>query len=461
MKDVNAEYAVIAGILKYGNQGYAEVRDIVSPSAFTDIKSRMLYELCSKILDTQDKIDAATLISTAQSMRVSHEITSDLVQSVYNAHVEFESIRSLAKKVRKLEIITGAQVAARKSYDELGKLSGDENLDEILGALESNIFNFSNSIGDETGVKPLFKDIEKYVKELEESPCDIVGISTSFPTLDNAIGFGMRRGSVTLIGARTGVGKSMIGATVARFNAHDGVPILILDTEMSPEDNIQRYLAAQSKISLNTIARGTFSKDKSLKNKMWDAVDTLKGLPVFYKNIAGMQIDEVISLCRRWLMMEVGVVNGKCAEALIIWDYFKITDSKQLNSMSEHEVLGHQITKLSDFCQKYGATAMTFVQLNRSGITLEDMSAISQSDRLAWLASNVLFFKDKTEEEISECGEQWGNSKLIVLKARFGKGMAPGDCIYTQKHGEYSIIQECGTRFEMLKEKKSDEQDDD
>ena len=127
--------------------------------------------------------------------------------------------------------------------------------------------------------------------------------------------------------------------------------------------------------------------------------------------------------------------------------------------MSEHEALGYQITQLTDFCQKYGATALTFVQLNRQGITVEDMSAISQSDRLNWLASNVILFKNKESEEIQECGEKWGNSKLIPVKTRFGPGLNDGDCIYTQKFGQYSLIQEVGTRSQYIREKHEQEND--
>ena len=72
----------------------------------------------------------------------------------------------------------------------------------------------------------------------------MIGISTGFPAYDEAIGGGLRRKCVDLVAARPKVGKSMFGDAVAMHVSKNlGIPVLVLDTEMSKEDHLNRMLA--------------------------------------------------------------------------------------------------------------------------------------------------------------------------------------------------------------------------
>ena len=61
---------------------------------------------------------------------------------------------------------------------------------------------------------------------------------------------------------------------------------------------------------------------------------------------------------------------------------------------------------------------VTFVQLNRDGITKESTDTASGSDRIIWLCSNFTIFKRKSDEEIAEDGPENGNRKLLPLVSR-------------------------------------------
>jgi len=163
-------------------------------------------------------------------------------------------------------------------------------------------------------------------------------------------------------------------------------------------------------------------------------------------------------VARRWLLKEVGYdKNGRMNDCLIIYDYLKLMSSDSLNgNMAEFQALGFQITKLHNFCVQYDCPCLSFVQLNRDGITKETEDAVSGSDRLIWLATSFSIFKTKTDEEFAQdkvlYGDKAGNRKLIPVVSRHGPGIESG-YICMQMNGEIAEIKELGTLREIQKEK--------
>ena len=88
---------------------------------------------------------------------------------------------------------------------------------------------------------------------------------------------------------------------------------------------------------------------------------------------------------------------------------------------------------------------MSFVQLNRDGITKESTDVVSGSDRLVWLCTSFSIFKDKTEEERLTDGITCGNKKLIPIVSRHGPGIEDEGYICLQMDGQYAKIRELGT----------------
>jgi len=88
---------------------------------------------------------------------------------------------------------------------------------------------------------------------------------------------------------------------------------------------------------------------------------------------------------------------------------------------------------------------LSFVQLNRDGITKETTDVVSGSDRLVWLCTSFSIFKDKTEEERMADGISSGNKKLIPVVSRHGPGIEDEGYICLQMDGKYAKIKELGT----------------
>ena len=90
---------------------------------------------------------------------------------------------------------------------------------------------------------------------------------------------------------------------------------------------------------------------------------------------------------------------GKTNDCLVVYDYLKLMSSSSINNnMQEYQALGFQITNLHNLAVKLDFPCLSFVQLNRDGITKESTDAVSGSDRLNWLCTSFSIFKLKSAE---------------------------------------------------------------
>jgi len=262
----------------------------------------------------------------------------------------------------------------------------------------------------------------------------------------------LRRKCVDLVAARPKVGKSMFGDEVALHVAGElDIPVLMLDTEMAKEDHYNRILANLSGIEINRIATGRFSENEIDKEKVFTAAEKLEKIPYHYISIAGESFENILSQMRKWIYQHVGFdEDGQTKDCLIIYDYLKLMGSEGISSvMQEYQVLGFQITKLHNFMVKYDVPCLSFVQLNRDGITRESTDVVSGSDRLIWLCTSFSIFKMKSDEEVATDGVDNGNRKLVPIVARHGAGLDDGDYVCMTMHGRFGRIEEGQTRNEI------------
>lgn len=454
-----AERAVLSGMSSYGSESFLEIEDIIDGDCFVLEDNQIIFKCMSKALVEQESIDIASILSAANGLGlgdfINNKKSMDHLRAIINFPIKKENVKPHAIIIRKLQIGREVQNRAKDIYNEISEITGDESVDEIINLAESSIFELSSSLSRGENNKPteLGSNVEEYLLHLEENPSAMLGISSGFARYDSSIGGGFRRKCVDLIAARPKVGKSMFGDSVGVHVASKlGIPVLMLDTEMSKEDHLNRVLASISGVDINEIATGSYSKDASKKERVYRAAEELKDIPYKYISIAGNPFDQTVSIMRRWILQEVGFdENGRTNDCLIIYDYLKLMTPDNLSNLQEFQALGFQITSLHNFCVEYDCACLSFVQLNRDGITKESTDVVSGSDRLIWLCTSFSIFKKKSDEEVAEDGPEAGNRKLVPIVARHGPGLDDGDYINMSMQGEIAKIGENKTRNELKK----------
>ena len=451
LENLPVERAVLAGICQYGDEVYLEIKDIIQTSSFTHELNQVIYSCVEDILNNNKSIEFLTILETAHKLGVYELISKDsevkFIRSLFNFSINKDNISKFATKLAKLKLTRDIKKTIDTCGSELNKVTGDEDVSEIIGMIENPIMELTTQAYKEhTNNTVVVGDkIDDYIAYLENNQADYLGIPTGMERFDEAVGGGLRRKSITLIAARTGVGKSVIATNVAIHVAMSyNIPVLYLDTEMDLSDQRNRMLANLSGVEINQIAKGKFARSLMEKSKVYEGAKLLKNIPYHYISIAGQPFDNILNITKRWIHQHVGFdENGRTNDCLVIYDYFKLMSSAGLSAaMQEYQALGFQITKMHDFCVKYDVPCLSFVQLNRE-------NEVAQSDRLLWLATTVAKFEPKSDEEIADDGEANGNRKLVLVKARHGTGLEHGDYINLVMNGKFARLKEWYTRNEI------------
>ena len=439
------ETTILNGILNGGRDAYADCVDLIDSSCFRDITHSLIYEACGQLFADNREFNATNILINCNSLMGPDPERDSQIKEILSNPVDSNiSIRQIANTLRKKKIIKESILTHKKCITSLQNMTGAENSAQIFSVSDTALFDLIKLSGNSEDQRPikLGSKTRALLDYWASNPSINVGIPTPWPKVNESIGGGLRPG-VHLFGARSGVGKTSIGASQSIFTGEMGIPVLIIDTEMEETDIIPRILANLSETEINNIERGTFAQNDFTANAVNNAATKLEGLPIYHKYLPGSSFDEIMTIIRRWVYSEVGIKpNGKANDCVIIYDYFKIMNSGDLSDMAEFQALGLQVNKLTDFTKKYGIPCMSFVQLNRDGIDKESTAVISQSDRLLWACNSFSLFKDKTAEEMDKDGWSNGNKKLITLKSRYGGEHMYGQYISLNMKKSMCILQE-------------------
>ena len=457
LEDLAAERAVLAGLCQYGLDCYLEI-DFVDADHFSNEMNQIIFHCIHKSISENSKVELASILSSANNLGVYEAIHNKdeiaFIRSLFNFPIHQENVQSHAAKIAKIKLARDLKQTLKACEKELNSITGDEDLIDIISRVEEPILDATADVYQASNkhTEVLGEDIDDYLVYLSDNISDTVGIPTGFDRYDLAIGGGLRRKCVDLIAARPKIGKSMFGDAVALNVATKlNIPVLMLDTEMSKEDHLNRMLANFSGVEINKVATGKFNENEIDKEKVHAGAEKLKNIPYHYLSIAGQPFEHILGIMRKWIYQHVGFDNeGRTKDCLIVYDYLKLMGSESItNVMQEYQVLGFQITKLHNFCVKYDVPCLSFVQLNRDGITRESTDVVSGSDRLIWLCTSFSIFKMKSDEEIAEDSIEHGNRKLVPVVARHGSGLDDGDYISIKMFGNIGKIEEDETRNEI------------
>src|SRR5690606_14625657 len=93
---------------------------------------------------------------------------------------------------------------------------------------------------------PLNQVLERVDNRLMSPESDVRIWGTGFPLLDDALGGGLRAGSLNLLAGSQGEGKTTFALQIARQCAKAGKPVLFFSFELEAESLLQKMLAAEA-----------------------------------------------------------------------------------------------------------------------------------------------------------------------------------------------------------------------
>lgn len=247
-------------------------------------------------------------------------------------------------------------------------------------------------------------------------------LGTGWPDLDRMVG-GIAPGRLVVVGARPGVGKSIMGTNLALHTSlvHNHA-VLLASMEMPELEVGQRLLAAHATANLTGLIMGRTDE------RTWGLIAgkeaELRGLPIVVDDSPGQTVTSIRAAARN-------VQRTRDDLALIVVDYLQLVRPSDTR-VNRAEQIGEISRGLKLLARESGACVVAMAQLNREGTKHADgkprMTDLRESGSIEADADQVILMH-QPDNEIPEV-------ELIVDKNRHGiKGFAT-----LQVRGQYARL---------------------
>ncbi|HLV25813.1 MAG TPA: DnaB-like helicase C-terminal domain-containing protein [Gemmatimonadales bacterium] len=133
-------------------------------------------------------------------------------------------------------------------------------------------------------------------------------VATGFPSLDQLLSGGIRKGDLALIAGDAGSGKSALALAMAVRAASSGRNVSYLSAESTPDRLVERAIAMEGRFSIDDLRKGRL--DEEARIRAANSIQELRnGLPEFGL-IPEPRPESVAGELRRALDLEFAVVDG-------------------------------------------------------------------------------------------------------------------------------------------------------
>jgi replicative DNA helicase len=429
---LQVERHVLSGLLKYQDL-FADIDVFLSENDFFNDVHSTIYSVFKNIKYKGENVDKVLLAEKIKNLGISFKDEINIFDYIDNltfSQITEQATMAACKELIKFRVRRELCQTADNLKEYVTK-NAEDSLDEIIGKIDG-IYNKKISSYSENDIPiNIFEGVEDLIEERGNSPKDETGLITPYSEFNRMYG-GLKNGNIYAIASRPGQGKSTWLNDICfktAINPKNKTKTLILDTEMQTVDIQLRMVASLSGVPVWYLETGNWRKNEEMTKKVREAWGKVKKYEYFHYHVGNKNIDQICSIIRRWYLSKVGRGN----QAMIAYDYIKLTGEKVGQNWAEHQAIGDKIDKLKRISEEIQCPVITAMQLNRTGESfnrkgtevVDDSSVISLSDRLQWFASFVAIFRRKTLDELALDGQVFGTHKLIPTKTRFqGKDAA-------------------------------------
>jgi replicative DNA helicase len=378
----------------------------LTPDMFAVDGHRYIFMAMAYIVDKGDELDPISITNVYSDDKANEAIKElggiEYLEAMKNSPV----VSNTAMFVEQI-----IQACARRTlYDKAEELKQrvlkdtDSDLNELLGKAEAEMRDVAIDFQVAQDVVKLGEGMGDRLKARMLNPLDVIGLKTGWEKFDKA-SLGLVDGELTIVGARSKVGKSTVLLNwCKKICIDDGIPVLYIDTEMYKEEQEDKLLSLISGVPHSEIRNGMFGKDtihgyaRDKIKAVADASKLITNSNFHHVYMPNFTLEKVQALARKY-QLEYGV-------KLIVFDYIKLPSSNANLGDKEYQALGYLTSGLKDLAGLLQVPVISAVQLNRGAVGKEDITEadIAGSDRILFLANRVCFLRRSTEDEYFQTG---------------------------------------------------------
>ena len=419
--NIDAERVVLGSAIISKDALY-KIISVIEETDFYDNKHRLIYKAIISLINKRMDIDIYTiseeLLLTNNFINIGGADYLKLCTDMVTALAALDFYINIVKDNANLRnlLLTIKDINDDYEQEEI------TSIQEFINNAEEKIRNVTQKNRIST-----FKPLETFANEAiiqinnqkHQSDGYTTGITCGYENV-NKYTNGFQRGEVTIVGARTSVGKTSLALNMAYKAAKSGTTVAIFELEMTGESLAKRMIAMASNVSLSKIMTGNLNDID--KVKVYGVSQEIISLPIFIDDGPNSLID-IENKCRQLLEKypELG---------LVVVDHMsivKIVGGKKNDSRVD------EMRKISQglhaMAKELNVAVLAVAQLNRESVKgevkrpkmvdIKESGAIEQDADVILLLYDPLYENNKIKKQLN-LPEDVRHIEVIIAKQRNG-----------------------------------------
>lgn len=414
LSDIQSESGVI-GTLIYHPEFILHT-DYLKPGYFYGVENGCVYWAIQDLYkEGITNIDAYNISNKLQSHRGVQKTIEKYNLPAVQEFMELykETARHTIEEYQMLAQNIVTLAFKRDLVKSLNKLSAecfktDYSLDKLNNIVYDELDDLTQKYITITEVHTLGDEIDNIWDEIVSRRTEngMYGIPSKYSTFGDY--FTYENGELVVIQAKYKQGKSVLLMNEVVHKLKNGVPTLVVDSEMPTRLYTERLLSHLTGIDLKRIKNGKYSEEEAETIKEW--IKWLKQQPFVHMYNPQMSNEKLYSLCK--------MLKHKIGLTFVVYDYLK---SNETSTGDNYNVLGAKCDFLkNNIAGELDLAVLAACQLNRNG-------EVADSIKINRYLSVGIKWEYKTQEMIAKDGLKCGNAYAKIYVNRLGRQMQEDD----------------------------------
>lgn len=401
--DETAEQAVLGAILLSGRV-LDEVAETLTAQAFYAPKHSAVFTAALAVRDAGQPVDAVTVLAELERRGWLEKVGGGpylhtllaVVPTAANAGFYADRVAECARLRGLAE--TGTRIV--QSVHQAGSTEAAELIERARAALD-HLAQAGRTGGAAVELDELLHD---GLAELAQPAAP--ALSTGFPDLDAVLGGGLKPGGLYVVGARPGLGKSILCLQCALNAARGGTGAFVVSLEMSRSDVMVRIFASEASVELGDLTRRNLTS--SDWQRLRDAAGRARAWPLAVDDTAELTLTAIRSRARDRARRPGGL-------GLLVVDYLQLVKPADPRAPREQQVAA--ISRgLKLLGRELDVPVLAAAQINRASEQRTDrrpsVADLRESGAIEADADAVLLLHDDPD--------QLGELEVVIGKNRHG-----------------------------------------
>ncbi len=377
---VDGERTILGAVL-LDNNAFETAAEHLSSDDFSLDSHRRIFLRMAELMNSQRAIDIVTLANALTQRKEIEAVggvayLASLTEGLPRRPVIGEYIRIVKDKSLLRKLMSTCSLAIARAADQ------PESALELLGDTMRNL----DQIEDASLRGADLESVGQWLNQNDVFAERVPGIFTGIEEYDEMT-FGLHPGELTVVGARTSMGKTSHACTITRNIAMRGKSVALFLNEQMKSSAVGRMICGRAGVSFKTYRRGQL--DMIERIYIEDAVKEFKTLPIFWDQRSSMSVASIRAKCAR--------LKRSAELDVVVIDQLSGTSNEGFYEKGKRFdlVVGDKVQAIKDMAMALGVPVVLYSQVTRGSTKNADsrptLSDLKESGNIEDKADNVDF----------------------------------------------------------------------